>query len=180
MISELALATPHDPAPVPAPDTCSDCGGLIVSNAQWDNDELPYCPRCAMVLEVAGRRLHGARTQARFWNAADQIRPGLRAEDWLIEEFQVFIGGHRYRADFVIRWLPSIQIAIEIDSFTHHSSSAAIARDRKRQRMFQRDGWLVIRFAGGEVWNDAKNCIEELIEIVTSYLTGSQAQSYAA
>lgn len=149
-------------------DSCTRCGQTIRNNAHWNND-VPFCSGCALVLAADGYQLHGSRIQNLFHNAADHAFPGLTANDWLSEEFSVVIDGHSFRADFVVR-LPDIKIAVELDSFIHHSSPQALLRDRKRQRLFQKDGWIVIRFSGSEVWRNPESCVEELIEIILAII----------
>lgn len=152
---------------VPAidPDYCARCDRLIVGNPQWIDDE-SYDPICALDMAAEGHRVHGSRIQNRFWCAADQVRPGISADDWILEEWAVVIDGHNFRADFVIRPDWGVKIAIELDSFTHHSSAQALMRDRVRQRLWQKDGWLVVRFAGSEVWRNPDGCVAEVIEIL--------------
>jgi very-short-patch-repair endonuclease len=42
---------------------------------------------------------------------------------------------------------PELRIAIEADSFAHHGSRAALARDCERYDELVADGWVVLRFA---------------------------------
>jgi very-short-patch-repair endonuclease len=46
--------------------------------------------------------------------------------------------------------IPSLQLAIEIDGFEHHSSPEAFQHDRTRQNALVSLGWTVLRFT----WND--------------------------
>lgn len=64
----------------------------------------------------------------------------------------------KYRVDFA--HIPS-KCAIELDGHATHSSPEAIAKDRKRQRYIEEQGWHVIRFGGKEVYNDAGACAFE-------------------
>ena len=64
----------------------------------------------------------------------------------------------RYRLDFA--W-PELRLAIEIDGFTYHSSSAAFDRDRRRQRKLELDGWRFLRFTAAEVRKDAAECAQQ-------------------
>jgi len=147
------------------PDTCTQCQIPALSNASWIDDK-PYCTLCALGKVHDGHRAHGSRVQGRLWDAADQFWPDLHADQWLWEEYPVVLSGRNFRADFTVQLIPWAKIAIEIDSFAHHSSAMAITRDRQRQRLFQKGGWHVIRFSGQEVWHDPRACVEELIEII--------------
>ena len=161
-----------------AQDFCARCSQPIASNAQWA-DAQSYCGACALYLATHGVRLHASRIQDLFWTAADKVWPDLRAEDWLFEEYPVLLSGRNFRADFVTySLLPWPKVAIELDSFMHHSSSQAITRDRRRQRLFQKDGWLVVRFSGSEIWHDADGCVQELLDILSREI--SETEGWAA
>lgn len=146
-------------------DYCTKCQALIPKSAQWYEDQ-SFCPRCATYMAAEGFRMHGSRTQGRFWDAARRMRPDFPPELWLWEEFKVVCAGRPFRADFVFRFGPEFKVAVECDSFMHHSSRPALTRDHQRQRAFQREGWLVIRFSGSELWNDPAACVIELIQLV--------------
>jgi very-short-patch-repair endonuclease len=68
----------------------------------------------------------------------------------------------RYRIDFAI---PDRKFGIELDGHASHSSTAAIARDRKRQRDLEMAGWRIIRFGGSEVYHDAAECVRQAAEM---------------
>lgn len=70
----------------------------------------------------------------------------------LVQEHWVTAGGQSYRLDFAV---PSMMLAIELDGHATHSSTAAIAHDRKRQRDLEDAGWKVRRYGGQEVTRDA-------------------------
>jgi very-short-patch-repair endonuclease len=113
-----------------------------------------------------------------FYDAANEIAP---VERWLWEEYEVAAGGRQYRADFILGSLLSrgYKIAIEVDSFIHHSSREALTKDHQRQRRFQRDGWTVIRYSGSEVWQDARACVRDMIEVI-GQIIGCEKQELAA
>lgn len=94
-----------------------------------------------------------------FWAALQAVpQPALKG---LVSQHQV--PGTRYRLDFA---LPDLRIGIELDGFASHSSTADIARDRRRQRNLEAAGWRVIRFGGAEIRADAAACVQETARLV--------------
>jgi restriction endonuclease-like protein len=81
----------------------------------------------------------------------------------LIPQYEVRAGGCRFRLDFALSGLD--RFGIEIDGHATHSSPAAIAADRRRQRILERAGWHIIRFGGAEVYADARECAREAREL---------------
>lgn len=72
----------------------------------------------------------------------------------------------RYRIDFA--YVPA-KIAIELDGHATHSSPAAIAADRRRQRELEKLGWRFIRFGGQEVYQNADACAREAREFIVKH-----------
>src|SRR5215469_4580091 len=99
----VTLITPN-PQDQPDIDFCAGCARPINANPKWVNDQ-PFCPSCAMIMASQGHMLHGSRVQGRFWDAAEQARPG-GAASWLQEEYEITIDGKQYRGDFVAIHLP--------------------------------------------------------------------------
>lgn len=85
-----------------------------------------------------------------FWNTYTAMRP--RALRGLVRQYQV----GRYRIDFAI---PAQRFGIELDGHATHSSPAAIAADRARQRALEELGWHIVRFGGLEVYNNPEVCV---------------------
>jgi very-short-patch-repair endonuclease len=81
-----------------------------------------------------------------------------------------------YKVDFAI---PSSQIAFEIDSFKHHNSNDAWARDRRRDLALSLRGWRVYRIDASTVLADPEGVINQFARIVTS-LDVQQADLMAA
>lgn len=101
--------------------------------------------------------------EQQFWNACLQVKaPELRG---LIPEYQA----GQYRIDFA---LPEHKTGIELDGFATHSSTADIARDRRRQRDLEAAGWYIIRFGGSEVHHDAESCVRQAARLVRSRTKG--------
>jgi very-short-patch-repair endonuclease len=92
-----------------------------------------------------------------FWEACRRLR--LPELDGLV--FQHPVAG--YFIDFA---LPDRKIGIELDGFASHSSTADIAKDRKRQRVLEGHGWYITRFGGSEVYHDAEGCVRQAAHLV--------------
>ena len=92
-----------------------------------------------------------------FWFAYRELKP--RELRGLVTQYRV----GRYRLDFA---LPRIKIGIELDGHWSHSSTTAIAHDRRRQRNLEAAGWRVIRFGGREVYNDPRQCVRDTAQLV--------------
>lgn len=90
--------------------------------------------------------------EVRFWDTHRQLR--LPALAGLVPQHPA----HGFRIDFA---LPERKIGIELDGFASHSSTADIAKDRRRQRLLEGHGWYIIRFGGSEVHHDAEGCARQ-------------------
>lgn len=154
-------------------DNCWDFGnhGLVSSyardcgfgSADWRDPEyrawllrelgpppVPVLPRNASPIE------------RKFWDA--HLRLSLPALNGLVPQHTV----GRYRIDFAI---PARKIGIELDGFRNHSSTADIAKDRKRQRFLESQGWYITRFGGSEVHLNAEQCVREAARL--AHMRGS-------
>lgn len=96
--------------------------------------------------------------EQQFWQAWKKLRSGIKLE----QEHPV----DRYRIDFAY---VSAKIAIELDGHATHSSPAAIAADRRRQRELERLGWRFIRFGGQEIYQNADACAREAREFIVKH-----------
>lgn len=76
-----------------------------------------------------------------------------------------------YRVDFFVNisvlrfddgkenWHNTAQVIVECDGFDYHERTIEQAiKDRKRDRSLQSDGFLVFRYMGSEIYNDARLC----------------------
>lgn len=95
-----------------------------------------------------------------FWRSHQRLH--LRPLNGLVHQYKV----GPYRLDFA---LPRQLIGIELDGHRTHSSTQAIAADRKRQRWFEANGWYIIRFGGLEVFQDADGCVREAAALVQKH-----------
>jgi very-short-patch-repair endonuclease len=68
----------------------------------------------------------------------------------------------KYRVDFLLR-IGTESIIVECDGHNFHErTKEQAAKDRKRDRDLQSDGFKVMRFTGSEIWNDADSCYREV------------------
>lgn len=80
-----------------------------------------------------------------------------------------------YRADFAVFVRnfsdDTLRFAIECDGHDfHEKTKAQAARDKKRDRVFQFEGWPVFRFTGSEIFNDLDACINEIDAYVDNWM----------
>jgi very-short-patch-repair endonuclease len=94
--------------------------------------------------------------EIQFWSAYLKLRPPeLRG---LVQQHKV----GPFRIDFA---LPRQKFAIELDGLRDHATTAAMARDRARERYLQFNGWYIIRFGGAEVYHNPGNCVQEAAQL---------------
>lgn len=82
------------------------------------------------------------------------------ADPALIREYPVTAGGQNYRLDFAV---PGRMLGIELDGHATHSSPAAIASDRQRQRDLEDSGWRIRRYGGAEVMRDPAEAVADAL-----------------
>ncbi|MEC3952612.1 DUF559 domain-containing protein [Nocardia sp. CDC153] len=68
-----------------------------------------------------------------------------------------------YRCDFVDERSRTI---VEIDGREFHSAPGVFRRDRRRQNQLVLDGWLVLRYAAGDVLERPEELATEVVEVV--------------
>lgn len=76
-------------------------------------------------------------------------------------QFFVREGDKRYCLDFGI-FCKEGKINVECDGETYHSSKDDQVRDRMRNNELASHGWLVLRFTGKEINEDAKGCVKQI------------------
>ncbi|HWI66944.1 MAG TPA: DUF559 domain-containing protein [Nitrospiraceae bacterium] len=91
-----------------------------------------------------------------FWRAHQRLK--LRPLAGLVRQYKV----GPYRLDFAI---PRRMIGIELDGHRTHSTTQAIAADRRRQRYLELHDWYIIRFGGLEIYQDVDTCVREAAEL---------------
>lgn len=77
-----------------------------------------------------------------------------------------------YRVDFAACSPGLPMVAVECDGHQFHErTKEQVARDKKRDRHFQSNGWRVLRFSGSEIYKDADACVGELLGLIESIAT---------
>jgi len=66
-----------------------------------------------------------------------------------------------YRLDIGV-FTNAAALAIECDGFEFHSSKAAMARDRAKDRFLAIEGYAVMRFTGTEIKRDPRGCAAQV------------------
>ena len=91
-----------------------------------------------------------------------KLKQLLRRHDLPIPAFQyeIYHGGR-----FVARVdaaYPELRIAIEYDSYEHHTGKQAIVRDNDRRNILRRIRWQVVTFTAADLQRDGGHAIEAL------------------
>ncbi len=98
--------------------------------------------------------------------AAPALERGVGAETCRIGAWaltaQRYAG--RYRLDLALESRFG-GLAIEADGHDFHERTKdQAAHDRRRDRVLQSAGWIVLRFTGAEIWRDADACAGEVLD----------------
>ncbi|GEM_PF-126166 len=78
----------------------------------------------------------------------------------------VEIGGRFYIGDLVF---DNVKVVVEVDSWTHHGSRAAIEHDWERHNAFESDGYRVLHFPPSRIRRDPRAVLNELCALLTSH-----------
>lgn len=89
-------------------------------------------------------------------------------------EPQVVIG--IYKADFVVDG----EFVIEIDGHEYHKTKEQREQDYKRERYLMRNGYLVIRFTGTEVFLSPNECAMDARTIINQILEKREIKEVSA
>lgn len=102
--------------------------------------------------------------------ASSDLIMGWGAHGLLVRQLPVTRATRRHYADFaILAPRRDLFLAIEVDGREwHERTREQVERDRQRERRLTAAGWTVVRFAGREVWRDARGCAEELASICTA------------
>lgn len=102
----------------------------------------------------------------------DKMADNLGGDYTVERQVVIKVGGKEYRADFVVTRLcdnASCKVVVECDGHNFHEKTREqAARDKKRDRDMQKQGYIVMRFTGSEIWTSAENCAREVFNMVSS------------
>lgn len=89
----------------------------------------------------------------------------------LILRWQVPVG--KYRADFILIYqpiessVPLKKIVIECDGHDfHEKTKKQAARDKERDRFFAKEGYIVLRYTGSEIYSDSSKIHHDVMELI--------------
>jgi len=72
--------------------------------------------------------------------------------------------GGTYRVDIAL-YLGGMKVGIECDGHEFHEKTKEQAkRDRQRERVLLKNGWMLMRFTGSEIYNDPLRCAGDVAE----------------
>jgi very-short-patch-repair endonuclease len=70
----------------------------------------------------------------------------------------------RYRYDFAITRMGMPIAHIECDGKDFHSTEDQLANDRAKDDLAAKEGVLLFRFSGSEIFNDGKDCVRRILQ----------------
>lgn len=84
---------------------------------------------------------------------------------------QAIVGVGKYRVDFIFSSVLAGEViktlVVELDGHDFHERTKEQAsRDKARDRFFASKGWLVMRYTGSDVWNDAVSPVFEVLNVM--------------
>jgi len=86
----------------------------------------------------------------------------------ILPQYTIEISNKNYRIDFVVCDCKSgIEIAVECDGHEYHEKDKKQAKkDKKRDRLLQKDFGAVMRFSGSEIYKKPHQCADEIFELI--------------
>lgn len=88
----------------------------------------------------------------------EELRPSWA---YIVPQFKI----GAYRLDFAIFFIVDdrlVKIDLECDGKGYHSSPDQMDRDEARNKTLVRDGWIVLRYAGGPLHHRPGACADEI------------------
>lgn len=92
----------------------------------------------------------------------DALYPALREDRRQQLRAQHLLDGYEFSATVPDFAFPEERIAIYCDGYKYHADHDAFQSDRQQSRDLQLKGWLVLRFAGREIFNDTDAVVEAI------------------
>lgn len=92
----------------------------------------------------------------------------------ILPQYSLSLDEKRFRLDIAIlmeeksndKLILRKKYCIECDGHDFHSSKSQITEDNKRMRLLTKDGWIVLRYSGSEIYNINQSAIMDLDEII--------------
>ncbi|MFD1066657.1 endonuclease domain-containing protein [Oceanobacillus locisalsi] len=88
-----------------------------------------------------------------------------------IPQKEIETDGGKYRLDFLIECAmhdKTYNFAIECDGHNfHEKTKEQAAKDKSRERSLMKEGIIMMRFTGSEIWKDPSKCAAEVIKIIS-------------
>jgi very-short-patch-repair endonuclease len=132
-------------------------------------DQLVSCLSLIRECESPIERLLGVG----IYNSQEYWR--MLADDGMLNIFpqmEIICGKKTYRVDFQISAIVKGKekiLVVECDGHNFHEKTKEQAiRDRQRERDLTKNGYIVVRFTGSEIFNSPYKCVREIKEILFS------------
>jgi len=74
-----------------------------------------------------------------------------------------------FKIDFVVtpKAAQGTKVAVEIDGHDFHEKTKdQVASDKSRERSLIREGYVVLRFTGSEVFRNPRKCVNEVVAFI--------------
>jgi Uncharacterized protein conserved in bacteria len=85
------------------------------------------------------------------------------------EEFDREIKSRVVIGPYQVDFLAYEKFIIEIDGHESHKTKEQRDYDYKRERYFMKQGYIIIRFTGTEVFLEPEKCVDEMLDIVINF-----------
>jgi hypothetical protein len=99
------------------------------------------------------------------------IQPQTRAGRYTLDAAVRHFGSRHVfnESDPKLRAAFDAKFAIEADGHAYHErTKEQAAHDRRRDRVLQEHGWMVLRFTGSEIWADTVGCALQVVRALES------------
>jgi very-short-patch-repair endonuclease len=104
-----------------------------------------------------------------FSRELNDLADAIESEHWFGDSEK----HSRFRVDFILK---DARLIIELDGYDYHSTKEQLEKDAIRQRYLSRAGYTVIRFTGGEINRNPKDCVLEVRQIYNERIQRSPAK----
>lgn len=92
----------------------------------------------------------------------DLLWEGLSDIPGAVREYAGAVPQRKFRLDIAF---PAIKLAVEIDGWQYHGKfKDAHAKDRERQNLLVMEGWQVLRFTAGQIFNEKEACLNTVLK----------------